>query len=413
MRPAEPPVLSSLVTALLALCGVAVLAAPLWPAYLVARLFLRRPPVVPAPALAAKTLRLAIGPNSAGPGVRARVFVLLAWLRRVAAAPLWAFAWWLDELLYGRALDAVDLSGAVLELSAARSGSTQLAHYLEDDPRLAAPNVLQALFPFVWLWRIVGRFDRPDRRARLARFLVASLPGPYLERHEAEVFRTDTLEVIYTIRQLFDLATHLGPGMVIEEYDIANLTPASRPLWEDDFVPYTARLGRKVLLGAPGRRLLLKGHFLAAADAMAAAFPDARFLTVVRAPLPRLQSVINFQHSQPAPIGLGTVPWPWLVARALTIEPAYLEREHAWFTAPTGPRRVVVRFSDYLRDLPGTLARVYRECLDEERVPESLPRTHAPRVRTNYTFDRSLVDLGIDAATLETRTRTYREWCAG
>ena len=384
----DPPFFRSLVRASVWLGLVVAFSLPLWPAYAVARLFAARPPVVPSPRLARRIFGLTAGPNPEAPTARARLFVLLALSRRILAAPLWGFSWWIDEILYGRRLDGANVAGAVIELSAARSGSTQLAHYLEDDPRLAAPNVFQALLPFLWLWRLAARFDTPAVREHVTTLFLARMPSPHLERHEADPFRTDTLESIWAVRQLVDLAMHLGADMIIQDYDLVRVTPDSCVLWED-FVSYTARLGRKTLLFAgPGHRLLIKGHFLAAADGLAAVFPDARFLTVVRAPAARIQSVINFHHTQPSEPGLGYVRWPWLVTRALAIEPAYAEREHAWFTAPEGPRRTVVRFRDYLRDLPGTLGRVYAECLDEATLPTSLPREHAPRTRTNYTFDR-------------------------
>ena len=51
------------------------------------------------------------------------------------------------------------------------------------------------------------------------------------------------------------------------------------------------RIARKTLLfadpapdGSP-LRFFVKGHFLAAADALAAKYPDARFLTMIREPV--------------------------------------------------------------------------------------------------------------------------------
>jgi hypothetical protein len=71
----------------------------------------------------------------------------------------------------------------------------------------------------------------------------------------------------------------------------------------------------------------------------------------------------------------------------------------------------VVRFSEYVRDLEGTMTKVYRECLDTPDLPPHAPRTHAPRVRTNYILDRSLEDVGIDERALEDRLAGYIAWC--
>lgn len=72
---------------------------------------------------------------------------------------------------------------------------------------------------------------------------------------------------------------------------------------------------------------------------------------------------------------------------------------------------MVVRFDDYVRDLPGTLALVYRECLDRE-VPPSLPTTHAKRKRS-YTTDRTLAELGVDVAEVEARSAAFAAWAKG
>ena len=114
------------------------------------------------------------------------------------------------------------------------------------------------------------------------------------------------------------------------------------------------RIGRKVLLHHGGsRRLFIKGHFLAAAPALAHRFPGARFLTVIRTPSRRLQSAINYLRVNPADPLLGAPPWSWLVETIVRTELRYNAEELAWFTAPGATVRCVVRFDDdRLRRLP-------------------------------------------------------------
>ena len=57
------------------------------------------------------------------------------------------------------------------------------------------------------------------------------------------------------------------------------------------------------------------------------------------------------------------------------------------------------------------MSRVFRECLDVDVLPDHVPRAHAPRVRTNYLLDRSLAQLDIAEADLNTRLAAYRAWC--
>jgi hypothetical protein len=94
-------------------------------------------------------------------------------------------------------------------------------------------------------------------------------------------------------------------------------------------------------------------------------------------------------------------------------ESAYCEIEKDWFTRADGPRRCVLRFSEYVRDLEGTMSRVYAECLDTPSLPPHVPREHAPRERENYLIDRSLADVGVDEEALNERLADYISWCRG
>ena len=232
----------------------------------------------------------------------------------------------------------------------------------------------------------------------------------HLERHEVDAFRTDSIDPLFYAFHLGDLLNTLGPD-ALDCMDPSTLTAANRDLWERDFIRYLDRLMRNVLLAyGPDRRAFLKGHSLAAAAAMAARWPDAVFLTVLRDPIKRIQSVVNFHREQPGEV-VAAIPWGWLVARDVPLEVRYNDEELAWFTRPDGPARVVVRFDDYVGDLPGALARVYRECLGGE-VPPMLPTTHTKRSRS-YTTDKSLEELGVDVAALRARSAAFSQWCHG
>ena len=401
-------------------CCLFVLLTPLWLLYGPLVLAVGRPPNVPRAAQIIRYLRRAWTEKPPPPGLSfgQRLWLTLTVLRKVAFVPLVAAAWWLDEALYGRQLDAVVVRAPLFEISAGRSGSTQLARYLEDDPSLAAPSFLQSLFPYLWLWRLalrtLGRFFiKDDVRAHFDRTLWPE----FLERHEGEPFRTDTFEAALYLAHLNHLSLFYGPDMAEEEFGFHRLHAGNRGLWEEDFVRLLERIGRKRLLEAgPGpdgkpRRLFLKGHFLCAAPALARRFPDARFLTVIRAPDKRFQSGINYVRANPIDETLGAPPWPWLAEGLLRTEIAYCELEKAWYTAAEGPSRCVIRFDDYVRDLTGTMQRIYAACM-EGPVPDHIPREHPPRRRHAYSLDRSLAQVGIDAVALNRRLADYRAWCA-
>lgn len=393
----------------------ALVTAPLWVVLALGSLVGGYPPTVTRWRQAARYLSYiwARGLPSPGIAVMDRLWLSLSVARQMAIAPLNGLAWLLDQALYGRALAAVPVEAPVFMVSAARSGSTQLAQYIESDPEVVAPTSLQILFPYLWLWRLasrtVGRWIGPDRvRAIFQR----AVPAEFLERHEADPYRTDTFDLCLYIHHLNRLAPRLGPHLIADEFVIVDGQPATGELWGVVLPELIEGVARKTLLfSGGGRRLMIKGHFLAAGDPLAARFPDARFVTMIRTPAKRVRSMINFIWCNPLESGIAKAPWPWLAEGIARAERAYNEAERAWFTRPDGPRRTVLRFADYVRDVEGTMRRVYTECLDAEALPESAPRSHLARKRHDYCVDRSLGQLGIDGAAYDAAQAAYVSWC--
>jgi hypothetical protein len=394
-----------------------------WPLYAVLAARYGWAPNAPRSRQIARYLKTTWTVRPPPPGLTAgdRAWLTLSILRLAATAPLFGIAWWLDELIYGKALREVRVEAPLIEISAARSGSTQLARYLEEDPHLIAPAMIQCMFPFLWAWRLVPRtLGRLVSRERVTARLLESIPESMRERHEGDPFRSDTFELALLGRHLNHLSLRLGPDVMADDFAFGPLAPHNRQLWACDFVRLFDGVARKTLLDAkPGpdgapRRLFIKGHFLCAADFLARRYPDAVFLTMIREPAPRLQSTVNFLRSTPFDDRMGgPAPWAWLGAAIAKSEATYCELEQDWFTREPGPRRCVVRFADYVRDLEGTMRRVYQECLDTPTLPPWAPRTHAPRKRHGYTHDRPLAAVGIDEAALNRRLASYVAWCRG
>ncbi len=425
--PGEPrrrraPAPLMLVHILLRVVAIAVLGAMgllLWPLYLIAVAIWGWPPNVPRLPQVLRYLGHAVTVRPPPPGLPllVRIWILLAVLRKCALTPLVGLAWLLDELLYGRALREVEVVAPLIEISAGRSGSTQLARYLEDDPHLAAPSLLQSFFPYLWLWRLAPRtLGKVISDERVHRILESMMSPEFLQRHEADPFRTDTFDGALYISHLNHLAMSLGPEVSAEDFGFASRAPHNRRLWNQDFVALLDGIARRTLLHAgPGpdgrRRFFVKGHFLAAADALAERYPDARFLTMIREPAPRVRSAVNYLRVNPTDPVFGPPPWTWLSEAIVRTEVEYCDLEMSWFTQRSDARRCVLRFSTYKRDLEGTMAKVYRECLDTPVLPAHVPREHAPRKRTEYLIDRTLAELRIDEEALNARLADYIEWC--
>lgn len=417
-RPTAPTLLLRVALKLVVLVMSAMFTLGLWPIYGLSLLIWGRPPITPRIPQIGRFLRMTwtLTPPPPGLPLLFRVWITLLILQKVVMIPVGALLWHLDELLYGRQMDAVKVVAPLFEISAGRSGSTQLARYLEEDPQLSAPSFLATIFPYLWLWRaapaVLGRFISADD---VQRWFDGMLPPEFKQRHEGDPLRTDTFEGGIYMAHLNHLAPLLGPEALKSDFAFVPVLDHNRALWEEDFVALVDRMARKTLIFAgPGpdgpRRFFIKGHFLGAADALERRFPDARFLTMVREPTARLQSAVNYLRANPFDDVLGPVPWAWWSGIGEG-EAIYCHTEQAWFTRPGGAVRCVVRFSDYVRDLEGTMAKVYRECLDTPELPAHVPRAHPPRNRTDYLLNRSLAQVGVDEAAVRAELSTYITWC--
>ncbi len=346
---------------------LAIITAPLWPLYWLGALIWVSPPNVPKLWQVRRYLRLTwtIRPPSPGLSFGRRCFLTIAILNKVALAPVFGIAWFLDELFFGRVLGSTTIVAPLIEISAARSGSTQFARYLEDDQRLATPNLLQIFFPYLWLWKLIpftiGRIVSQDA---FSRWLERQLPQEFLERHEGDPFRTDTFDLALYTNHFNSLAFYLGPEVVVEDFGFARIAPHNRTLWEVEFIQLFDRIARKTLVYAGNeidgerRRFFVKGHFLCAADALACKYPDASFICIIREPVARLQSAINYMKVNPHDSLIGNMPWGWLANALTKTETEYCEVEQEWFSRKDGAKRIVIRFADFVADLQSTMLRV-------------------------------------------------------
>ncbi len=399
---------------------LAIITAPLWPIYWLGALLWGSPPNVPKLWQVRRYIRLTWTSQPPAPGLPLvkRCLLTIAILRKVVLSPVLGMAWFLDELLFGGVLDSTPVVAPLIEISAGRSGSTQLARYLEDDQRLVAPNLLQSLFPYLWLWKLapytIGRIVSPDA---FRRWLERQLPQEFLERHEGDPFRTDTFDAAIYTTHLNSLAFNFGPDVAVEDFGFARIAPHNRTLWEVEFIQLFDRIARKTLVNAgkgidgERRRFFVKGHFLCAADALERKYPNASFICMIREPAARLQSAINYIRVNPHDSALGPPPWGWLADALTRTETDYCKVEQDWFSRKDGAKRYVIRFADFVTDLQIAMLGVYGFYFGDTELPPHVPHKHPPRERKNYRINRSLADLGVDESQLKSRLASYIAWC--
>lgn len=403
-----------------ALILLAIITAPLWPFHWLGSWIWGSPPNVPKLWQVKRYIHLtwAICPPPPGLSLGKRCLLTIAILNKVVLTPVFGVAWFLDELLFGKVLNSTQVVAPLIEVSAGRSGSTQLARYLEDDPRLVAPSLLQSLFPYLWLWKLapytIGRLVSQDA---FRRWLERQLPPELIERHEGDPFRTDTFDAALYTTHFNGLSFQFGPDVAEQDFGFARIAPHNRTLWDEEFIQLFDRIARKTLAhsnsGIDGerRRFFVKGHFLCAADALERKYPDASFFCMIREPAARLQSAINYIRVNPYDPALGPPSWCWLTDALTKTEIDYCVVEQEWFSRMDGAKRYVIRFADFVANLQSTMLGVYKFCFGDTVLPPHVPQEHPPRERKNYRINRSLAELGVDEAQITTILASYIAWC--
>ena len=392
----------------------------LWPVYWLGCLVWYRPPNVPYIKQVFRYLRHAwtVSPQNPVLPMFGRVWLSLTIMDFYIGSPIRGIAWLLDEVLYANALDDITVHKPVFVISAGRSGSTQITRYIEEDDRLAAPSILQCMFPYLWLWRLapktIGRIITPDK---VRQMIQSVMPAELRERHEMDPFKADTFDGAFLSFHLHRFSLNFGPEVGKEDFNMAKAAPYDRQVKEKDFIQFVDRLARKSLYfsgsaqDGTAQRFYLKGHFLFGAQALWEKYPDACFITVIREPLSRLRSGINYMRVNPPDPVLGPVPWSWLTDTLSSTEIAYSKIEQEWFTRKTDCRRSVIRFSEFVKDLEGSMKQVYLDCFGSDELPAHMPRTHPPREREHYSVNRTLSELDLDEAEIKKSLKDYIDWC--
>lgn len=342
---------------------------------------------------------------------REQLNLILTVIQHTASSPVAGFCWLVDEVLYSRQMNRKAVAAPLFVMSAYRSASTQMARLLAQDSAFVWPSAIMCAFPYLWVWKIVACVfsDSGITTDEANNYLNKNFPKEARERHENDHFSLDTLDGYFLSAHLNGLAFQIGPDVIIKECHSAVVEDWNQSLMQTQFTDFVDRLARKTLLfrgASDAQRILLKGHFLWAASTLQMRYPDARFLSVLRDPLDRLQSGINHMAANPT-LWQGQAPrWDWLAESFEQIESDYCTKEIEWY-GDQRRGRLALRFNSFIENTEVAMKAVYRDLL----VSNNMPKFRlTPKRSIRYTVDRSLTELNIDRDRLKLQLGDYYAW---
>lgn len=355
-----------------------------------------------------------------------RVIAFLIVLCNLIKAPTNGLFWFLDELLYP-GYHKVNIREPIFFITATRSGSTLLANYLEDDENnFIAPTSGEGLFPFIWVWKfIVPVLKRVavNKRHAVRNKMFGSEAR---KRHNFSLENTETWDVIAGTWHFTYLSWYMGTDFMKWGFPFASLTEPTDSHYVKSFCEFTDSIMKKVVYhrGIPSQHVLVKGHFLIAANDLQQRYPNAKFFTIVREPLSRFQSSINFMMtiSADGPPNrdylLSPVSWKVVSEFVIHTQIPYCEQEILFYDKSNN-NKLAIPFMMYVNKLSKTIQAIYSFCniplptLVMSNAVTAQKTTHDRTNRKasyNPKFNRSLSSLGIDEEKLKEHLIRYIQW---
>ena len=358
---------------------------------------------------------------------RIKVFMIL--FDFLIKVPINGVCWFLDELLYPD-YHKVDIKEPVFLITAPRSGSTQLGHYLEDDTEnFIIPTVAEGMIPYIWVWKLLfPMIIQCGLKQNQLEECIVPLGVEAKKHHEFSFFKSDSWCGTVQSWNFCFLSWCFGSSFMKWGYSYAKLKhePIDEEFYSKTFMLFTDRVLRKVIYcrGNPKQHVFLEGHFLIAAKALQQQYPDARFFAVARHPLDRIRSFANLIRvvmiDGPHARVFGLFPASWKVIRdyVISTQVPYCEQEMSFYK-DCQDNKLVIPFTLFVNDLSTTLKTIYTFCnisIPDHVISKAakLQRTSHNRVnlRTNYhpNFNRSLASLGVDEERLMECLTEYIAW---
>jgi len=344
-----------------------------------------------------------------------RILVFLIVLSYMIKAPVYGVCWFIDELLYPSYHNFEPVE-PVFFMTAVRSGSTQLANYLEDDrDTFIVPSVQEGMYPFLWVWKLVGTNSWWTQNKLYG--------GEGRKQHNFDSSKTDSLDFFVRSWHFGGLSRYLGTSFMKWGFCYVLLDKPIDKWFCNNLLRFTDRIMRKIIYyrGIPGQRILIKGHFLIHAPIINKLYKDVRFFTVVRDPVERLTSIINYMKAVsmdgPVHFEFGLFPASWKVVRNWGVQSqiAYCKQEMIFY-GQSEDNKLVIPFTMYVYNLCATLQRIYSFCnlpIPDHVVSNAVKIQTTTHDRTkrkasyDSKFQNSLADLGVDEVKLRDHLNSY------
>ena len=359
-----------------------------------------------------------------------RVSVFLIVFTTLLKIPLNGICWFIDELLFSKYHEII-IEEPILFITGCRTGSTQLAYYLEDDKtNFIAPTLGESLFPFIWLWKFIVPVLKA---AGVIKVQVkndkdfSQAPNEFEKRHNIDLHRNGTFDICAAAWHFNTKSLCLGIDFMKWGFPFVKLieTPIDNQFCSS-FVQYYDVIMKKVMYhrGTPTQRPLVKGHFLMVADELAQRYKGAKFFTVVREPLDRFKSLINYikvaDIMECNGTGYPMCPMSWKLARDYVVDTqvVYCTEEKSFYEGSQSSR-LVIPFKKYVNNLSATLESVYsffnipipsHVLTNAGEIQNTTHNRQKRRASYNPKFDRSLSSLGVDEDKLRDQLTDYYQW---
>ena len=356
-----------------------------------------------------------------------RISLFLFVLSSLLKAPLVGIFWFIDELLFSK-YHIITITEPVFFISGLRTGSTQLAHYLEDDKtNFISPTSLELIFPFIWCWKFVVPVLKTTGIIKMHPKADGHPQKEFDKRHTTDMQRTDTSEIFAAMWHFNAVSWFLGVDFMKWGFSFAKYI--NKPIdnqFCSSFVQYNDLIMKKVLYhrGIPAQRMLVKSHFLMVANELAQRYKGAKFFTVVREPLDQFRSAINFfmvvNIRVIENLDYAMCPTSWKVLRDYVVDTQVIYcAEEQSFYGSSQDNKLVIHFNKYVNNLSATLESIYSFCnipipshvlANAVKIQNTTHNYQKRRASYDPKFNRTLSSLGVDKNILRDQLADYYQW---